>query len=123
MMLFISMHAQYSPLVSELDDAVRGDGERLCQVWKYLTLLFHSNGRTKYALEALTLQLQLHGLPPYLYTHINLYFVSPLYRTLNSLLSMQSPYTLSLLFLPNNVRIFMRCLVSPHMQMSMLRWP
>lgn len=51
--------------VSELDDAIReGDGERLCRVWKYLTLLFHSNGRTKYALEALTLQLQLHGLPP-----------------------------------------------------------
>ena len=46
--------------VSELDDAIReGDGERLCRVWKYLTLLFHC---IKYALEALTLQL--HRLPP-----------------------------------------------------------
>ena len=51
--------------VSEFDDAVReGDGERVCRAWKYLTLLFFSNGRTKYALEALTLQLQVHGLPP-----------------------------------------------------------
>ena len=34
-------------------------------MWKYLTLLFFSNGRTKYAMEALTLQFQQYGLPPH----------------------------------------------------------
>lgn len=52
-------------LILEFDDGVReGDGDRVCRVWKYLTLLFSKEGRTKYALEALNLQFQLNGLPP-----------------------------------------------------------
>ena len=48
----------------ELDAGVRwGDGDRVYRVWKYLPLLFRQFGRTKYALEALTLQLQCNGLP------------------------------------------------------------
>lgn len=51
-------------LMYEFDDSVReGDGERVYRVWKYLLLLFRQFGRTKYALEALTLQLQCNGLP------------------------------------------------------------
>ena len=51
-------------LMYEFDDAVReGDGDRVYRVWKYLLLLFRQHGRTKYALEALTLQLQCNGLP------------------------------------------------------------
>ena len=50
--------------VYEFDDGVRqGDGDRMYRVWKYLLLLFRQFGRTKYALEALTLQLQCNGLP------------------------------------------------------------
>ena len=48
----------------EFDDGVReGSGDRLHRVWKYLLLLFRLFGRTKYALEALTFQLQCNGLP------------------------------------------------------------
>jgi len=51
----------------EFRDAVKeGDGERVYRVWKYLLLLFHESGRTKYALEALNLHLQHYGLPPHL---------------------------------------------------------
>ena len=48
-------------LMYEFNDGVReGDGDR---VWKYLLLLFCPHSRIKYALEALTLQLQCNGLP------------------------------------------------------------
>ena len=51
-------------LMFEFDDGVReGDGDRVYRVWKYLLLLFRQFGRTKYALEALMLQLQCNGLP------------------------------------------------------------
>lgn len=47
----------------EFNDGVKeGDGDRVFRVWKYLLLLFCHSGRTKYALEALTLQLQCNGL-------------------------------------------------------------
>lgn len=51
-------------LMCEFDSGVReGDGDRVYRVWKYLLLLFRQHSRTKYALEALTLQLQCNGLP------------------------------------------------------------
>ena len=43
-----------------------GDGERVIQCWKLCMLHYHSERRTKYALEALRLQFQLHTLQPYL---------------------------------------------------------
>ena len=51
-------------LMYEFDDGVReGDGDRVYRVCKYFLLLFRQHGRMKYALEALTLQLQCNGLP------------------------------------------------------------
>ena len=41
-----------------------GDGERITLCWRVFLLNFCANGRTKYALEALTLQFQLATLSP-----------------------------------------------------------
>lgn len=41
-----------------------GDGDRICRCWKVFMLHFQSNGRTKYAWEALRQQFQLASLPP-----------------------------------------------------------
>ena len=47
------------------DDAIKeGDGDRVYHIWKYLLLIFREDGRTKYALEALNLHLQVYGLSP-----------------------------------------------------------
>ena len=57
----------FSALVLEFTDAwSEGDGERVLRVWKVFMLHFYCNRRTKYALEALRLQLQLATLPPHL---------------------------------------------------------
>ncbi len=45
-----------------------GDGERVVRLWKVMMLHFHSERKTKYALDALRLQFQLATLQPYL-TH------------------------------------------------------
>ena len=43
-------------LAWDLEDAIReGDGERIVRLWKFLLLQFKQAGRTKYALEALSL--------------------------------------------------------------------
>ena len=47
-----------------------GDGERICRCWKVFLLHFRKKGRTKYAWEALRLQLQLLSLPPRLSSQI-----------------------------------------------------
>ena len=40
----------------DLEDAIReGDGECIVRLWKLLLLLFKQSGRTKYALEAMSL--------------------------------------------------------------------
>ena len=45
------------------DDAIKeGDGDRVYHIWKYLLFIFREDGRTKYALEALNLHLQVSGL-------------------------------------------------------------
>ena len=68
------MQCTFSSVINfmyEFDDGVRyADGDRMYCVWKYLLLLFHQFGRTKYALEALTLQLQCNGLPQHIATDI-----------------------------------------------------
>ena len=43
-----------------------GDGERVIRCWKLCMLHYRTEGKTKYALEALRLQFQLHTLQPYL---------------------------------------------------------
>ena len=43
-----------------------GDGNRICQCWKFMMLHFRSMGHTKYAWEALRQQFQLATLPPHL---------------------------------------------------------
>ena len=43
-----------------------GDGVRVLRLWKIMMLHFHSERKTKYALEALRLQFQLATLQPYL---------------------------------------------------------
>ena len=54
-------------LALEFSDAWKeGDGERLCRCWRVFLLHFRMNGNTKYAWEALRLQLQLLSLPPQL---------------------------------------------------------
>lgn len=43
-------------LLRDADDAVKGgDGERLCRIWKFLTLLYRFGGNNKYALASLRL--------------------------------------------------------------------
>ena len=55
----------FAALVSEFTDAwSEGDGERVLRCWKIFMLHFHAERRTKYALEALRLQLQLATLSP-----------------------------------------------------------
>lgn len=55
----------FAALVSEFTDAWgEGDGERVLRCWKIFMLHFHAERRTKYALEALRLQLQLATLSP-----------------------------------------------------------
>ena len=55
----------FAALVSEFTDAwSEGDGERVLQCWKIFMLHFHAERKTKYALEALRLQLQLATLSP-----------------------------------------------------------
>ena len=55
----------YAALVAEFTDYwSEGDGERDIPCWKIFMLHFHSERRTKYALEALRLQLQLATLSP-----------------------------------------------------------
>ena len=54
-------------LALEFSDAWKeGDGERLCRCWRVFLLHFRMNGNTKYAWEALRLQVQLLSLPPQL---------------------------------------------------------
>ena len=48
----------------------QGDGDRICRCWKVFLLHFYKNHRTKYAWEALCLQLQIHSLPPQLSSQI-----------------------------------------------------
>ena len=55
----------YAALCLEFTDAWKhGDGERITSCWRVFLLHFCANGRTKYALEALTLQFQLATLSP-----------------------------------------------------------
>ena len=55
----------YGSLVLEFMDAwAEGDGDRICTCWKILLVHFHEGQRTKYALQALRLQFQLHQLSP-----------------------------------------------------------
>ena len=55
----------FSSLVMEFTDAwSEGDGERIIRGWKFFLPHFFANGRTKYALQALRLQLQLMTLQP-----------------------------------------------------------
>ena len=50
-------------LLRDADDAVKeGDGERLCRVWKFLTLLYRVGGNNKYALAGLRLTASQVGL-------------------------------------------------------------
>ena len=61
----------YGSLALEFVDAwEEGDGERVLRCWKIFLLHFYANGRTKYSLEALRLQLQVATLPPYLSNQI-----------------------------------------------------
>ena len=51
--------------VFTFNDAIKeGDGNRVYRIWKYLLLIYREAGRTKYALEALNLHLQVYGLSP-----------------------------------------------------------
>lgn len=55
----------YAALCFEFTDAwENGDGIRITLCWRIFLLHFRDNGRTKYALEALTLQFQLATLSP-----------------------------------------------------------
>ena len=55
----------FSSLAMEFTDAwSEGDGERVIRCWKFFLPHFFANGRTKYALQALRLQLQLITLQP-----------------------------------------------------------
>lgn len=55
----------YGSLVAEFRDAcAEGDGERVVQCWRLFLPHFKASGCTKYALEALRLQLQLQVLSP-----------------------------------------------------------
>ena len=55
----------YAALSLEFTDAwAEGDGERIIRCWRIFLPHFRVNGRTKYALEALTLQFQLATLRP-----------------------------------------------------------
>ncbi len=55
----------YAALCFEFTDTWRhADGDRSTPCWRVFLLHFHANGRTKYALEALTLQFQLATLSP-----------------------------------------------------------
>ena len=50
-------------LLRDADDAVKeGDGERMCRVWKFLTLLYRVGGNNKYALAGLRLTASQVGL-------------------------------------------------------------
>ena len=57
----------FGSIALEFKDAWQeGDGDQICQCWKVFLLHFYQNRRTKYAWEALHLQLQIHSLPPQL---------------------------------------------------------
>ena len=57
----------FASLVLLFEDAWKeGDGERVLRLWKIMMLHFHSERKTKYALEALRLQFQVATLQPYL---------------------------------------------------------
>ena len=54
----------YSLLLAEFDDAIKeGDGPRVITCWKFFLLIFKASNRTKYALEAVTLLINLQVLP------------------------------------------------------------
>ena len=54
----------YSLLHAEFNDAIReGDGLRVIRCWKVFLLIFRASNRTKYALEAATLLINLQVLP------------------------------------------------------------
>lgn len=45
------LHLSLGLLLHNADDSVKeGDGERLMRVWKFLTFVFRSHGKHKYAL-------------------------------------------------------------------------
>ena len=61
----------FGSIALEFTDAWQeGDGERICRCWRVFLLHFYKNRRTKYAWEALRLQLQLQSLPPQLSSQI-----------------------------------------------------
>ena len=50
------LHLSLGLLLYNADDSVKeGDGERLMRVWKFLTFVFRSHGKHKYALAGLRL--------------------------------------------------------------------
>lgn len=54
----------YGLLHAEFNDAIReGDGPRVITCWKFFLLIFKASNRTKYALEAATLLINLQVLP------------------------------------------------------------
>ena len=54
----------YSLLYAEFEDAIKeGDGLRAIRCWRFLLLIFKASDRTKYAVEAATLLINLHILP------------------------------------------------------------
>ena len=61
----------FGSIALEFKDAWQeGDGDQICRCWKVFLLHFYKNRRTKYAWEALHLQLQIHSLPPQLSSQI-----------------------------------------------------
>ena len=51
-------------LYAEFEDAIKeGDGARVVRCWRFFLLIFRASNRTKYALEAATLLINLHVLP------------------------------------------------------------
>ena len=54
----------YGLLYAEFDDAIKeGDGLRVVRCWQFFLPIFKASNRTKYALEAATLLINLHILP------------------------------------------------------------
>ena len=64
---YARVFCHHATLALEFIDAWQeGDGNRICQCWKFMMLHFQSMGHTKYAWEALRLQFQLATLPSHL---------------------------------------------------------
>ena len=62
---YARVFCHFGSLALEFNDAWKeGDGERIIRCWGIFLLHFHAARRTKYALEALHLKLQLASLPP-----------------------------------------------------------